>query len=419
MADISKMNRTWLCSVVFLDIVEYSSQSVDLQMKWKERFNGYLSSAIKDVPEDERVILDTGDGAAACFLGAPEVAMFAALELWHSLLLDERKQQPPFRVRIGINLGPVKLVRDINGAPNAIGDGMNAGQRIMSFARENQILVSQSYFEVVSRLSDDYKNLFTLKGVERDKHVREHTVYDLSPPGGEHSQAPVTSQLAVSEPTVAPQQPAAFPEQVAQTAPKRHEEKMTRAGSRWIPLLVGGIALAVVAAVGGWHFFGSAVRSNPSVNTPPATPVQIGATSPVVAPSAAAPSAAAPSAAAPSAAAPPPAPVVSAPKEAPAPPPEPVAAAAKKARVPLPARISPPATRASPTSGVLHATIALAQHGDVVFNNLPGGRLKFTFDHDAWQATIRRQPNGTQTLVMHSRKPGSQTACDVAWQIVQ
>jgi class 3 adenylate cyclase len=291
MADISKMNRTWLCSVVFLDIVEYSSQSVDLQMKWKERFNGYLSSAIKDVPEDERVILDTGDGAAACFLGAPEVAMFAALELWHSLLLDERKQQPPFRVRIGINLGPVKLVRDINGAPNAIGDGMNAGQRIMSFARENQILVSQSYFEVVSRLSDDYKNLFTLKGVERDKHVREHTVYDLSPPGGEHSQAPVTSQLAVSEPTVAPQQPAALPEQVAQTAPKRHEEKMTRAGSRWIPLLVGGIALAVVAAVGGWHFFGSAVRSNPSVNTPPATPVQIGATSPVVAPSAAAPSA--------------------------------------------------------------------------------------------------------------------------------
>jgi hypothetical protein len=43
----------------------YSSQSVELQMKWKDRFNGYLASAIVDVPEDKRVILDTRDGAGA------------------------------------------------------------------------------------------------------------------------------------------------------------------------------------------------------------------------------------------------------------------------------------------------------------------------------------------------------------------
>jgi class 3 adenylate cyclase len=405
MADISKMNRTWLCSVVFLDIVNYSSQSVELQIKWKDRFNSYLSNAIKDVPEDERVILDTGDGAAACFLGAPEVAMFAALELWHSLLLDEREQQPPFRVRIGINLGPVKLVRDINGAPNALGDGINAGQRIMSFAGENQILVSQSFFEVVSRLSDDYKNLFTLKGVETDKHIREHTVYNLSPPGAQHGPVSVIApQQAMPLPAAVSHQASPAPETVAQTAPENPENKAR--GSRWIPLLVGGVALAVVAAVGGWHFFGSAVRSNPSVNTPPAKPSQIGATSQVAAPSAAAPSAA-----------PPPAPVVSAAKEAPSP--EPVATAAKKAPARLPAHISRPATVASPTSGVLHATIAPAQQGDVVFENLPGGRLKFTFDHDAWQATIRRQPNGTKTLVMHPLKRGSQTACDVGWKIIQ
>jgi hypothetical protein len=339
--------------------------------------------------------------------------MFAALELWHSLLLDEPKQQPPFRVRIGINLGPVKLVRDINGAPNAIGDGMNAGQRIMSFAGENQILVSQSYFEVVSRLSDDYKNLFTLKGVERDKHIREHTVYDLSPPGGEHNQVRVASEEAGSAPAAASQQPVAAPERVPSRAPVSPAENKARAGKRWIPLLVGGIALAVVAAVGGWRYFGSAVRSNPSVNTPSGKPAQINAASPVSAPSAAAP------VTAPPVTAPTPAPVATAVKEAPAPSPEPVAAAVKQAPAPPPAPIPRRATAARPTSGVLHATIAQALRGDVVFNNLPGGRLKFTFDHAAWQATIRRQPDGTQTLVMHSLKPGSQTACDVGWQIVQ
>jgi class 3 adenylate cyclase len=267
MADTSKINRTWLCSVVFLDIVNYSSQSVELQIKWKDRFNRYLAEAIKDVPEDERVILDTGDGAATCFLGSPEVAMFSALDLWHSMLLDERDQQPPFKVRIGINLGPVKLVRDINGAPNAIGDGMNAGQRIMSFAGENQILVSQSYFEVVSRLSDDYKNLFTLKGVETDKHIREHTVYNLSPPGAQHTPAPV--RLA-QEPVPLP---AEAPEAVAQAAPKIPQPAKPR-GSRTIPVLIGGIAVLVVAAAAAWHFTGSApATQSPAVAVTPAAAV--------------------------------------------------------------------------------------------------------------------------------------------------
>src|SRR5580658_8969707 len=181
MPEQEKIDRTWLCSVLFMDIARYSSQSVELQMKWKQRFNGYLAEAIHEVPESERVILDTGDGAAICFLGAPEAAMFAALQLCRSFAVDEKEQQPGLRVRLGINLGPVKLVKDINGALNAIGDGINAGQRIMSFAQANQILVSQSFYEVVSRLDDDYKLLFHLKGIETDKHVREHTVYHLMP----------------------------------------------------------------------------------------------------------------------------------------------------------------------------------------------------------------------------------------------
>src|SRR5580658_6743818 len=138
MPEQEKIDRTWLCSVLFMDIARYSSQSVELQMKWKVRFNGYLAEAIHDVPEADRVILDTGDGAAVCFLGAPEAAMFAALQLCRSFSVDEKEQKPGLLVRMGINLGPVKLIKDINGALNAIGDGINAGQRIMSFAAANQ-----------------------------------------------------------------------------------------------------------------------------------------------------------------------------------------------------------------------------------------------------------------------------------------
>jgi len=55
-----------------LDIVNYSSQSVQLRLEWKRRFNRYLEQALSDVPEPERVILDTGDGTAICFLGGPD-----------------------------------------------------------------------------------------------------------------------------------------------------------------------------------------------------------------------------------------------------------------------------------------------------------------------------------------------------------
>jgi len=353
MADMNKMNRTWLCSVVFMDIVNYSSQSVELQIKWKDRFNGYLASAIKDVPEDERVILDTGDGAATCFLGAPEVAMFTALELWHSLLIDEREQQPQLRVRIGINLGPVKLVRDINGAPNAIGDGMNAGQRVMSFAGENQILVSQSYFEVVSRLSDDYKNLFSLKGVETDKHIREHTVYHLSPPGAQHAPVAVrTAEEATPVAAVAASQVPATPQKVAPAAVPESRPQNKPQGSRSVLLLVGGIAVVVVAAaaVTAWHFYGSSgvPASGAPVSVAPSAKEsagQVSAPQPTVTVAPTAPVGSTPT---PTAVAPPPpiaspAPAAAAPRAKPAVASTPVASPAQAAPAPPP----PPALSAA------------------------------------------------------------------------
>jgi class 3 adenylate cyclase len=192
MEDPIKLDRTWLCSVVFVDIIQYSKQSLELQMKWKRRFNRYLSDAIKECSENERVILDTGDGAAICFLGDPETAMFCALRLISSIAEEGGKQANPLHIRAGINLGSVKIVKDINGNLNAVGDGINVGQRVMSFAGDNQILVSRSFYEVASSLSEGYAELFKFEGVHTDKHVREHTLYELHPPDSRKHSAQTT-----------------------------------------------------------------------------------------------------------------------------------------------------------------------------------------------------------------------------------
>jgi len=56
--DFSNPDRTWMCSILFLNIVNYSSQSVQLHMEWKRRFNRYLEAALREVPEAERRMLD-------------------------------------------------------------------------------------------------------------------------------------------------------------------------------------------------------------------------------------------------------------------------------------------------------------------------------------------------------------------------
>jgi len=172
-------NKTIMCSVLFLDIVEYSKMSVSGQISLKDRFNSYLSAAIRDVPVADRIILDTGDGAAINFLGDVEDALKAALSLRESILNEDSGLKPPLLVRAGINLGPVRLVRDINGQPNIVGDGINVAQRIMSFADVDQILVSRSYHDAVSRLSSEYAGMFSYQGSRTDKHVREHEVYAI------------------------------------------------------------------------------------------------------------------------------------------------------------------------------------------------------------------------------------------------
>jgi hypothetical protein len=176
-------NKTIICSVFFLDIVEYSKKSVAGQISLKERFNAFLSIAIRDVPVNDRIILDTGDGAAISFLGDISDALHAALSMRSSLLSEGVRMEPPLLVRMGVNLGPVRLVKDINGQPNIVGDGINVAQRVMGFADPGQILVSRSYYDAVSRLSQEYAGMFHYQGSRTDKHVREHEVYAIGYPG--------------------------------------------------------------------------------------------------------------------------------------------------------------------------------------------------------------------------------------------
>ena len=51
---IDRDNRTFICSVVYYDIADYSTKSVEVQIRLKEQLNGFTTSAIKNVAVNDR-----------------------------------------------------------------------------------------------------------------------------------------------------------------------------------------------------------------------------------------------------------------------------------------------------------------------------------------------------------------------------
>ena len=185
---MQRNNRTWLCTVLFMDIVEYSTHPVDHQMMVKQSFSTLVSDALRRLPAEDCIKLDTGDGLAMCYLGAPEDVLYVAVGLRDAFVDVNAICETCYSVRLGINLGPVKILEDINGQRNTIGDGINAAQRIMSFAQPNQLLVSRTYYDVISCLSEENPKMFAYIGVHNDKHVRQYDVYEvLAHQNGEHA----------------------------------------------------------------------------------------------------------------------------------------------------------------------------------------------------------------------------------------
>ncbi|MBC5764235.1 protein kinase domain-containing protein [Ramlibacter albus] len=170
--------RNLLGTILFLDLVGYSIKSVDDQVRLKKLFTDLVTKALRGVPEESRIAIDTGDGAAICFMGDPEEALHSAL-LLRDLLGQRYGTQ--LSARIGLHMGPVRIIQDINDRLNVIGDGINVAQRVMDFAQPNQVLVSRAYYDVVSRITDDTSGMFVYLGEYLDKHGRPHEVYSVEP----------------------------------------------------------------------------------------------------------------------------------------------------------------------------------------------------------------------------------------------
>jgi PEGA domain-containing protein len=178
---VSPQDRSFVSSVVFLEIVEFAKKPVAAQIALKERFNALLTAALSGIKPENRIVLDANEGAAVSFVGDPEDALQAAMYLRDAMAAAP--EEPKLVARIGINIGAVKLVRDAHGVPNIVGDGIDVAHRVMSFAEPGQLLASRAFYELVSVLSQQYAQLFQFEGSRTDHNIREHQLYKVGIPG--------------------------------------------------------------------------------------------------------------------------------------------------------------------------------------------------------------------------------------------
>ncbi len=181
--------RSVHASFFFVDVVGLSDPdlSTALQVKKIEFLNRSIADckAFKSAPADSTLVLPTGDGMAIGFLQGPELPLLLAIELHEKISAFNRGKLPNelVRIRVGINSGPVFIVKDIRGNDNVWGPGIITARRIMDIGDDGHILLSSRVAEDLGQLSHDYLKIihpldyFTLKhGIQQkifsahDKH---------------------------------------------------------------------------------------------------------------------------------------------------------------------------------------------------------------------------------------------------------
>jgi hypothetical protein len=244
-------NRTFMGTVVFLDLGEAASASPapDLQ----QRVRDVVSRTVGHLPATDRILLDTGNGAVVCFPGDPEDAVFVAIGIRDSLQ-QETASFPDLQVRLGVNLGPVKVLEEGPGHTQLLGEGMHGAEALLSFAAPSQILASRSFFELVSSLSDEYRELFHHHGASHLPGARDVDLYELAPVGGARAMVDATWP-AGSTPRPPPVGAPAFPAAPVGGAPAAPAQGpaapvLPTPSAGWRPEALSELSAALAKAMG-------------------------------------------------------------------------------------------------------------------------------------------------------------------------
>ena len=186
--------------IVFADIVGFSTKRTSLQREVIDSFNKelrtFLLQFIDPFSGDSEVIaLPTGDGACLSFLldkedrKWDERTIFEICIRLHKWAYEISSPENVVQLRLGVHMGIVDIVLDLNNKKNVVGDTINFASRVMSAAKSCQTLISDTVFNQyvgtatkslsISAAGKDFTVLFSKPLKSFAKHERELTLYEM------------------------------------------------------------------------------------------------------------------------------------------------------------------------------------------------------------------------------------------------
>jgi hypothetical protein len=192
-------------SVLFIDIVSYSIQTIDRQTEVLTILQEVVRAAKEFQRAREReelIVLPTGDGMALVFMRDLVSSVRCAVEI-----ADMLHVRTELKIRMGVHIGPVCRHADIKEEINVVGGGINLAQRVMDCGDAGHILLSRNAAEVLSQLDEWHDCLHDL-GVHCVKHGVEIHLFNFCKGLVGNAQLPskLSDKDAVKEGTVVVQE---------------------------------------------------------------------------------------------------------------------------------------------------------------------------------------------------------------------
>ncbi len=165
-----------LCTVMLVDLRAPAGEPPENPAVLKKVLHELIGKALRGLPENTRLAVESAGNAVVCFMGDPEEALHCALLLRD---LVSQRYGELLCMRVALHMGPAQVTADSNDEVTVAGDAVDRAKQLKERASPNDVVLSHSYHDLLSRLNPDTEELFQYHGPSVAQPLEVYTVVPL------------------------------------------------------------------------------------------------------------------------------------------------------------------------------------------------------------------------------------------------
>ncbi len=176
-----------LCTVLLVELGVPTAQPPEDPAVIRKVLHELIAKALRGVPDNSRLAVETASSAVICFMGDPEEALRSAMLLRD---LVAQRYAGLMTVRIALEMGPVRVTTNARDQVRVNGAGIQQAGKVKERAQPGQLLVSKAFHDLLTRLDPDTAELFQYHS---PTEVQPLEVYSVLLASGDAARDPAAS----------------------------------------------------------------------------------------------------------------------------------------------------------------------------------------------------------------------------------